>query len=67
MLAAERRSPVVCTMASIVLRREDEWTKALHETIAELLSMAEPGHADALTTWFGPPAAVAALYPPPPA
>jgi hypothetical protein len=44
-------------MASIVLRREDEWTKALHETIAELLSMAEPGHADALTTWFGPPAA----------
>jgi hypothetical protein len=44
-------------MASIVLRREDEWTKALHETIAELLSMAEPGLADALTTWFGPPAA----------
>jgi hypothetical protein len=30
------------TMASIVLRREDERTKALRETIAELLGMDEP-------------------------
>ncbi len=30
------------TMASIVLRREDERTKALRDTIAELLGMAEP-------------------------
>jgi 2-polyprenyl-6-methoxyphenol hydroxylase-like FAD-dependent oxidoreductase len=30
------------TMASIVLHREDEWAKALRNTIAELLSMDEP-------------------------
>jgi 2-polyprenyl-6-methoxyphenol hydroxylase-like FAD-dependent oxidoreductase len=30
------------TMASIVLRREDERTKALRDTIAELLGMDEP-------------------------
>src|SRR5262249_11802920 len=29
-------------MASIILRREDERTKALRDTMAELLSMAEP-------------------------
>jgi hypothetical protein len=55
------------TMAQTALARSDARIDALRDTMAELLSMdeprrrfADPGLPDALTTRFGPPAAVAA-------